>query len=89
MLGSLVHVQSPSYRPVAAVLIHPQPVLVRMWSECVMTGAVYFVDLLDCSGAVDNLLKFMFVDEMVSYNDGEERGRFASARWHLQNTMTL
>lgn len=54
-----------------------------------MTGAVYFVDLLDCSGAVDNLLKFMFVDEMVSYNDGEERGRFASARWHLQNTMTL
>ena len=45
----------------------------------VTTGGVYFVDFLDRSGAVDDLLKFMFVDEMVGQNEGEERGRFASA----------
>lgn len=62
MPGSLVRVQSPSYRPVAAVSIHPRPVLVRMWNGYVTTGGVYFVDFLDRSGAVDDLLKFMFVD---------------------------
>lgn len=54
-----------------------------------MSGGAYFVDLLNSSGAVDHLLEFMFVDEVVGHNEGEERGCFASARRHLQNTMAL
>lgn len=40
---------------------------------------VYFVNLLDCSGAVDEFLKFMFVDKVVSHNEREKGGCLASA----------
>ena len=67
MPESLALVPAPYDKPIAAASVHPPPAQMKR-RGCVGTMCEYnlhLVNLLHSSGAVDELLELVFVDQMV------------------------
>ena len=60
-----------------------------MCEGSVSTGSTHLVDLLHSSGAVDEFLYLMFVNQMIGNDEREEGDRLPRTRRHLQHAMTL
>lgn len=69
---SLASVQSPSDKPVAAASARPLPVCVKEGEYVIeeeFTLDFHLVNLLHCSGAVDEFLELVFVHEVVGNDE--------------------